>query len=98
MAFSNKGKAEDLKLFLEEYKRVVIHFVDTLWELAEVQSLLDNTHQVSTWLSARMIQCAGKQASAIVRGAKKKQEKRLYIINKFNQEGQFKKARKLQLI
>ena len=100
LLFSNTEKQEKLALFISEYKSVVSQFVDILWEMDEIKSLLPKevTDQVSTWLSARMIQCAGKQASGIARGTKRKQEKRLFIINKLTNEGKFKQARKLQRI
>jgi IS605 OrfB family transposase len=98
--FSNKGKLENLHLFIDEYRNVVAKFVDLLWEAEKVPILLPKeiTSQVETWLSARMLQCAGKQASGIVRGTKKKQSKRMFIINKMKKEGKFKQARKLQAI
>jgi len=98
--FSNEGKLEKLHLFMDEYRKVVKQFVDLLWEAEKIPTLLPKeiTSQVQTWLSARMVQCAGKQASGIVRGTKKKQSKRMFIINKMKEEGKFKKARKLQAI
>jgi IS605 OrfB family transposase len=99
--FSNKNKKDKIISLVEEYVRVVKKFIDIIWGEEKVKSLLPKeiTNQINdSWLSARMIQCAGKQASGIVRGTKKKQEKRLWQINKFNELKQFKKARKLQAI
>ena len=98
--FSNEGKLEKLYLFMDEYRNVVKQFVDLLWEAEKIPTLLpkETTSQIETWLSARMVQCAGKQASGIVRGTKKKQSKRMFIINKMKEEGKFKQARKLQAI
>jgi IS605 OrfB family transposase len=98
--FTNINKKQDIKLFLEEYKNVMSQFINVLWEMDDVKPLLDKniTSLISTWLSARMIQCAGKQASGVVRGVKKKQSKRKYMIDKLHNEGMFKKARKLQRI
>ena len=98
--FSNKGKVGKVDLFIEEYQSVVRQFVELLWKEDKVKSLLpeDITSKVSSWLSARAIQCAGKQASGIVRGTRAKQKKRLYKINDFNKRGMFKKARVLQKI
>jgi hypothetical protein len=69
-----------------------------MWGRTDIKALIDNTYKVDTWLSARMQQAAGKQASGIVRGTRKKQAKRLFIINKLNKAGEFKKARKLQKV
>jgi IS605 OrfB family transposase len=98
--FSNKEKLEQLHLFINEYRNVVSQFVDLLWEQDKIPTLLpkETTDKVNTWLSARMIQCTGKQASGIVRGTKKKQNKRLFVINKLKEEGKFKQARKLKAI
>jgi len=49
---------------------------------SEITNLVEET-----WLSARLIQCAGKQASGIVRGTRKKYEQRLFILNKLKIEG-----------
>jgi transposase len=46
-------------------------------------------------LSARAIQCAGKQASAIVRGTKQKHEQRLFVYNQLIKENKLKQANKL---
>jgi putative transposase len=79
---------------------VVTSIIDRIWDKEDkIQKFLNKSDlNINTWLSARMLQCAGKQASGIVRGAKRKQEKRLFQINKFKNLGQFKKARKLQEI
>lgn len=100
LKFSNKNKKENLSCFIDEYKRVVSLFVDLIWDLDNVPSLLPNniTSQVDSWLSARAMQCAAKQASGIVRGTRRKQKKRLFIIKKLTEEGKFKQARKLQRI
>jgi IS605 OrfB family transposase len=98
--YSRTTKRSNLNVFIEEYRRVVKTFVDLIWSDETVRPLLDKqfTSQINSWLSQRAIQCAGKQASSIVRGCKAKQNKRLYIINRLNKEGQFKKARKLKEI
>jgi IS605 OrfB family transposase len=98
--FCRKVKMENLSLFIAEYQRVTTLFIDPLWDMDKIPALLDKriTSQIQTWLSARALQAAGKQASAIVRGTKAKQSRRLWQINKFNAQGMFKKARKIQQI
>jgi IS605 OrfB family transposase len=98
--FANDSKIEQLHHFMDEYTRVVGCFVDILWELEKVPVLLPKeiTKNIDTWLSARMIQCAGKQSSGIVRGTRVKQERRKYVVGKLIEEGKHKKARKLQRI
>lgn len=100
LKFSNKTKLVNLQSFLHEYRRVVSIFVDKLWDLEKVPNLLPKEYisDVETWLSARSVQCAGKQASGIVRGTKQKQKQRLFIIEKLNKTGYYKKARALKRI
>jgi IS605 OrfB family transposase len=96
---ANKIKLQKLLEVQSEYSKVVIEFIDILWINKEerMPSLLPKniTENVKTWLSARMIQCAGKQASAIVRGTIQKQKQRLFIYNKLVSEGKTKEANKL---
>lgn len=100
LKFSNTSKLVELNKFIEEYKKVVSLAIDYIWNLEKIPSLLPDeitsrfTEQ--TWLSARSIQSACKQASGIVRGTREKQKKRLAKIIKFKLQGMYKKARKLQ--
>jgi len=98
--FANPGKTQILSNFLLEYRQAVSFFVDLLWELEKVPTLppLEITSKVKTILSARAKQAAAKQASAIVRGTRTKENRRLWQIAKFKKEGAFKKARKLEAI
>lgn len=98
--FSNKNKLQTIHQFIDEYREVVSTFIDLLWDEEKIPSLLpkETTSQVSTWLSVRMVQCAGKQASGIVRGTQVKQKRRLFVINKLKEQKLYKKARKLQKI
>ena len=100
LKFSNFNKLRQLKEFIDEYKRVVCCFIDILWELDNIPLFLEKelTNQIDTWISARATCSAGKQASGIVRGTRRKQEKRLYIINKLLSEGKPRKSKKLQKI
>jgi len=102
LGFSNTGKINNLNLFIEEYKKVVSITVDYLWNLEKIDSLIPKeiTSIISsqTWLSARAVQCACKQASGIVRGTRTKQGKRLKMIESLKKQGMTKKARKLQKI
>ena len=102
LKFSKEGKLDKINALVDEYRRVTSLFVDILWpiDFKDIPPLLtiEITSKVDTWLSKRLVQSAGKQASGIVRGTKKKQVKRLAQVEKFKQEGMFKKARKLQRI
>lgn len=100
LKFGNTGKRAELVAFLSEYERLIQYFVNELWILPKVPAFIPKeiTEGADSWLSARMRQCAAKQASGIVRGCQKKQRQRLYVIDKLKSEGKFKKARRLQKI
>jgi transposase len=102
LKFSNTQKLKILSSFIDEYRNVVSVAVDYLWGLEKVPSLLPKlmTDRIGkqTWLSARALQAACKQASGIVRGTRKKQQKRLKQIEIFQHQKMFKKSRKLQKI
>ena len=92
LKFANKNKLETLDLVMQEYKKLTQFFVDYLWEnypiSTKIPTLLPKniTEKAKTWLSKRMIQCCGKQASGIVRGCRKKHEKRIYVYNKLKEK------------
>ena len=96
LKFSRIKKLYSLHLFIEEYRNVVSKFIDLLWEQKDVKCLIpkEQTSLISSWISKRAIQCAAKQASAIVRGTKQKQKQRQFIIKKLQSEG--KDSSKLQ--
>jgi len=99
LRFANSAKREALAGVQAEYLRVVRAFVDVLWERPhkEVKSLLDKDiiALVPTTLSARLVQCAGKQASGVVRGTRTKLERRLHKHRELVAKGEHKHARKL---
>ena len=100
LKFSNANKLKELNVFVVEYTKVVLFTVDYLWSLEKIPSLLPKevTDIISeqTWLSARSIQSACKQASGIVRGTRQKQKQRLAQILTFKKSGMYKSSRKLQ--
>ncbi len=100
LKFSNSIKLNLLRDLIADYNSVLKFFIDELWNLDEIPSLLPKTitSKVVTNLSARLVQCAGKQASGIVRGTLQKQKQRLFIIQKFTSDGKLKEANKLQKI
>ena len=100
LKFANLNKKKTVLAVLAEYKAVVEKVIDILWLEDDVKPLCDKEilSRMETWLSARMKQCAGKQASGIVRGTRKKQKQRLWVIRKLTEEGKTGKARKLQVI
>ena len=102
LKFANTGKLAALQAFIDEYRLVVERAVNALWDLSKVPALpsspITDVIGVDTWLSARAVQAAIKQASAIVRGTRKKQSDRAWRIKKLRAEGHLRAARKLQAI
>ena len=97
--FANASKRAALDAVFKEYHRVVQAFVDELWAMPhkDIKAFLDKDTiaLVPTTLSARLVQCAGKQASAVVRGTRTKHEQRLHKHGELVQQGRHKDARKL---
>ena len=98
--FTNTQKKETIRLFIAEYKKVCQYFVDELWQLKKIPRLIPKeiTDKVETWLSARAIQCAAKQASGIVRGTRKKQKQRIFVYNQLVKDNLLQQARRLKKV
>ena len=65
LKFTNQSKILLINNFIQNYKLLCEQFIELLWELPKVPSLVPKeiTKLVKTDLSARIIQCAAKQAS-----------------------------------
>jgi IS605 OrfB family transposase len=100
MKFANVGKRSLIANFIDTYKLGVQQYVDLIWDMDKIPSLLPKeiTDKCTANLTARAKQAAGKQASAIVRGTKTKQNKRLFVINKLKEQGKLEDAARLQKI
>ena len=92
--FSNTNKKDAIIEFIQEYRRVAGFFCNTLWDMAKCPTLLPKelTDSVGSWLSARALQACAKQVSGVIRGTRKKQEKRLFMLQKLMKEGKNTKA------
>ncbi len=99
LKYANKSKKEDLKIFLTEYRRLLQKVVDYLWATPTQQLNIPNNklhcpkfletetlNLFDTWLHARMKQCVGKQACAMVSSATSKRRKQLYVLRKKQRE------------
>ena len=100
LKFANTGKKAAIAAFIGEYARVVRIFVPRFWEIAK-KGRLDNMPKTAlcreeSWLSARALQCAAKQAAGIVNGTLAKNKRRLFVAAKLEKEGQPDKAAKLR--
>lgn len=79
--YSNLGKKNKLDLIFTECRRVVNEYIDCLWDLNDFSSKFVD-FKVDSWLSARMLQCLGKQALEIVKSQRKKKKKSKPTFNK----------------
>ncbi len=73
---ANTGKLAHLDHVLQEYNRCVNLFIDYLWEQEQFAgSFVKDTNWLDSWLSARLLQAAAKEALAVVKSQRKKQNK-----------------------
>jgi len=100
LKFTNTGKLDKLFSFISDYEKVVKFFIEIFWNLEKPPRWLNKeyVHQSDSKLSYRAIQAAGQQASAVVRGTKAKQQRRIFIYNKLLKEGKLEEAEKLKKI
>ena len=70
LKFATSKKLDTLDLVFDEYARVVNLYIDAINQTKELPKFTN--FKVETWLSARLLQCAGKQATEIVKSTRKK--------------------------
>ena len=70
LKFATSKKLNTLDLVFDEYARAVNLYIDALNQTKELPKFTN--FKVETWLSARLQQCAGKQATEIVKSTRKK--------------------------
>lgn len=82
--YSNTGKKETVYKVMIEYRRVVNEIIEGLWEEERFSGKFVAQINVDTWLSARMKQCAAKQALQIVKSQRKKdpEDRTMPVLNK----------------
>ena len=76
----NKGKFERIKVFLETYQQCVNYFIHRLWSEYRFHGTYLETSYIKSAkrrfnLTARLIQCAGKQALEVVKSQRKKSKR-----------------------
>ncbi|MBF0101647.1 MAG: transposase [Desulfobacterales bacterium] len=78
--FATKKKREILNEIMDEYAIVVNFFIDYLWEHPEIESknqiIADIYNLSNSWFTARMKQCAAREALSMVLGAKNNKNRR----------------------
>ena len=103
LKFANTGKRNDLVIFLIEYQRIAKEFVTRFFTLLNAGETIPampsgDIAKIETWLSARAIQAASKQASGIANGALAKNKRREWQADQFDKSGCPAKARRLRAI
>lgn len=100
LKFANKNKRQKINDFIEEYSSVMRQVIDLFWNKEKLPVFLykKDFASINTWLSARAIQCAAKQAFAIIKGTKIKQKRRLFVIDELKKKNKLDQAQKLQKI
>ena len=99
LKYTNSGKRDLILLILAEYRTLVHLIINKIWDEGyekfnpltkqlELQKLLPSAfaNQFDTWLSARLRQCAGKQALGMIRAATEKQRKRFFVLKKLQKK------------
>ncbi len=75
LKFMTKKKQQTFATIFEEYTRVVNKFIDFFWDHSEIvlktQITASVYHQVDSWFTARMKQCAAREALDMVQSARK---------------------------
>lgn len=71
---STDFKINQLEKIMVEYQRVVNLYIDELWQEKKIGSFVK--YKVNSWLSARLLQCAGKQAIQIIKSTRKKDKQK----------------------
>ena len=82
---TNKGKLQQLNLLCEEMLRVKNEYIKQLWDRQDFKSKFID-FKVESWLSARLLQCLGKQALETVKTQRKRITKTMPICNKYSFE------------
>lgn len=103
LKYTNRGKREDIGVFITEYRRLLQAIIDDVWESGipgyrfipqtgdlEVPSFLPNDYlkTFDSWFTARMKQCVGKQACAMLRAASEKRRKQYWKLAELQREGE----------
>lgn len=71
---ANSLKKVQLQNLFQESKRVLNQYIKVLWEKQDFSSKFVD-FKINSWLSARMLQCLGKQALQVVKSQRKKKHK-----------------------
>ena len=82
LKYSTAVKKQTLDSIFDEYSKVVNFYIQILWnkDTKTFGSFLDKeiVSLVNTWLSARLKQCAGKQALQIIKSTYKKNDDKIF--------------------
>lgn len=82
LKFATNSKQETLDDIFEEYMWLVNCFIRLLWDKIDHLGSFatkEETDSINTWMTARMKQCAAKQAISIIKSQRKKHRKTMPI-------------------
>ena len=98
LRFANRCKRDALAEFAAEFRRAVGAFIEVFWDVEDPPSAPNKEvmDKVPTWMTYRAAQDAARQASGIVRGTRKKQKDRLWMIKHLEEQGKYRRARRLR--
>ncbi len=95
LKFANSGKLRKIALIIDEYERILKIFIERFWKLDKVGKFPPD-YTVDSWVSARAKSAAANQAIGIVKGTRKKNDAKIFVIKRLIKEGNLKEANKLQ--
>lgn len=81
LKYANKAKIQKLEELMDESLRILNIFISHLWDAQQFKGTF-TTYKPRTWLSARMVQCLGKQALETVKSQRKKKKKTKPVITR----------------
>ena len=88
--YINTSKHNKLSAFINEYKKVVSHYIDYLWsnldETYECPKFVSTKDYKNSCLSQRAIKCASTQACGMIKASTEKVRKLIWVVNKLKKE------------
>ena len=82
LKFATNSKQDTLNDIFEEYKWLVNYFIGLLWTKIDILGSFatkEEADSAETWMTARMKQCAAKQAISIIKSQRRKHRKTMPI-------------------
>lgn len=100
LKYTNKGKLKNINIFISEYRLLLKNIIDDIWcgnfrdfnpanNKIDIPSYLPNDYlkTFDSWFTARMKQCVGKQACAMLRATTAKRKKQYWKLAELQKKG-----------